>query len=65
VNCVAQGEVTQEKSCEGRFRKPTVSSKDSKVSVERNYSVVKKLFKFRESLRRKNGTTDLHILAVL
>jgi hypothetical protein len=27
--------------------------------------VVKKLFKFRESLRRKNGTTDLHILAVL
>lgn len=65
LDCVVQGEVTQGKSCERRFRKPTVSSKDSKVSVERRHSVVKKLFKFRESLRRKNGTTNLHTLAVL
>jgi len=65
VDFVVQGEVTQGRSHEETFRKPTVSSKDSKVSVKRRHSVVKKLFKFRESLRRKNGTTDLHTLATL
>jgi hypothetical protein len=64
VDCVVQGEVTQGNSLEGRFRKPTVSSKDLKVSVRKHY-VVKKLFKFRESLKRKNGTTDLRTLATL
>ncbi|XP_063447610.1 uncharacterized protein LOC134727160 [Mytilus trossulus] len=47
------------------FKKPVGTSNDEKVHVERKNSVVKKLLKFRESFKKKNGTTDLRTLAML
>ncbi|VDH97123.1 telomere length regulation protein [Mytilus galloprovincialis] len=47
------------------FKKPVVTSNDEQVRVERKNSVVKKLLRFRESFKKKNGTTDLRTLAML
>ncbi|XP_076076132.1 uncharacterized protein LOC143047024 [Mytilus galloprovincialis] len=47
------------------FKKPVVTSNDEQVRVERKNSVVKKLLRFRESFKKKNGTTDLCTLAML
>lgn len=57
---------TKASSNEEIFKKPSaVCTKNNKDGVVRKNSVVKKLLRFRESFKKKSGTTDLRTLAVM